>query len=262
MPKTFAPTSRASSSERTMLTLTFFSRLPPPTLKTRTPSPARSRETRSHSTKQVSHPSSFTRAVSSLTLSVGAYASNAHSLRKSLTACPACPALPPTPRMNSRPPPARTPASPSATASTLAASSPRMTSMLSARYFFVKLSMGFSRPVEVGDDPSAVEVESKAHGPQAPRRERIVHAAALGRAHVEHEKAAAARSHQLATDGTSLARRVVVLVDRGVGHVRRELTLVGPVLMEHLAVGVDLSGEQDSLCLVSELFDPMHALDR
>ncbi len=44
MPNTFAPTSRASSRDRTRLTLTFFSRLPPPTLKTSKPSPARRRE--------------------------------------------------------------------------------------------------------------------------------------------------------------------------------------------------------------------------
>ena len=62
--------------------------------------------------KQVSQPSSLTRAVSSETLSVGAYASKPHSLRKSLTAWPAWPAEPPTPRMKSRPPPARTSASP------------------------------------------------------------------------------------------------------------------------------------------------------
>src|SRR5829696_3214763 len=40
-------------------------------------------------------------------LSVGAYASNRASLRKSLTAWDAFAALPPTPRMNSRPPPSR-----------------------------------------------------------------------------------------------------------------------------------------------------------
>ena len=57
---------------------------------------------------EVSQPSSLMRAVSSETLSVGAYDSKWAILRKSLTACPALPALPPTPRMNSRPPLSRT----------------------------------------------------------------------------------------------------------------------------------------------------------
>ena len=79
--------------------------------------PARERrEVRSHASKLVSQPSSFVRAVSSATLSVGAYASKSQSLRKSLTACDAWPAPPPTPRMNSRPPRSRTAASPFAIA--------------------------------------------------------------------------------------------------------------------------------------------------
>src|SRR5262249_52564874 len=94
MPKTRAPTSRACSRARTRLTLTLRSRLPPPTEKTSTPSPWRTREPRSHSTKEESQPSSLIRAVSSLTLSVGAYASKPQSLRKSLTAWLAWPALP------------------------------------------------------------------------------------------------------------------------------------------------------------------------
>ena len=80
--------------------------------------PGPSRDPRSHALNTVSQPSSLILAVSSDTLSVGAYASNPHNLRKSLTACPACPAEPPTPRMKSRPPRARTSASPAATAST------------------------------------------------------------------------------------------------------------------------------------------------
>ena len=66
----------------------------------------------SHSENTVSQPSSLVRAVSSDTLSVGAYASKPQSFRKSLTAWPACPAEPPTPRMNSRPPRSRTAARP------------------------------------------------------------------------------------------------------------------------------------------------------
>ena len=46
-------------------------RLPPPTEKTRIASCEESREVRSHASKLVSHPSSFVRAVSSATLSVG-----------------------------------------------------------------------------------------------------------------------------------------------------------------------------------------------
>ena len=72
MPNTAAPTSPASSSARTRLGDTFFSRLPPPTENTSTASRAPSRDTLSHSEKLVSQPSSLTRAVSSETLSVGA----------------------------------------------------------------------------------------------------------------------------------------------------------------------------------------------
>ncbi len=81
-----------------------------------------SREVRSHASRLVSHPSSFVRAVSSATLSVGAYASKSHSFRKSLTAWDACAAPPPTPRTKSLPCPARTSASACASASTAAGS--------------------------------------------------------------------------------------------------------------------------------------------
>ena len=85
-PKTRAPTSSASSIARTRFTETLCARFPPPTEKTRIASREDRREVRSQASKLVSQPSSFVRAVSSATLSVGAYASKAHSLRKSLTA--------------------------------------------------------------------------------------------------------------------------------------------------------------------------------
>src|SRR3972149_5838523 len=85
--------------------MTFFSRFPPPTEKTNTMSPAFSRLPLSHSTKTLAHPSSFVRAVSSDTLSVGVYASIPAILRKSFTAWEQFAALPPTPRKKSRPPP-------------------------------------------------------------------------------------------------------------------------------------------------------------
>src|SRR3984893_18788026 len=81
MPNMDAPLSRASSSAATRLAETPRSRSPPPTEKTSSASLSESREPRSHSVKVVSQPSSFARAVSSLTLSVGAYASKPHSLR-------------------------------------------------------------------------------------------------------------------------------------------------------------------------------------
>ena len=96
-----------TASAVTRFGLTFFSRLPPPTESTRIRSSGFSRLTRSHSTKTVAQPSSLVRAVSSETLSVGAYASMPAILRKSLTAWEALAALPPTPRMNSRPPRSR-----------------------------------------------------------------------------------------------------------------------------------------------------------
>src|SRR5258708_7815224 len=133
MPKTLAPTSFASSSERTRFTDTFFSRLPPPTEKMRTPSSFRRRDTLSHSEKHVSQPSSFTRAVSSETLSVGVYASKPQILRKSFTAWLAWPAEPPTPRMKRRPPRALTSARPVAILSIASTSSRWMTTADSSR---------------------------------------------------------------------------------------------------------------------------------
>ena len=84
-------------SARTRFGLTFFSRSPPPTENTKTPSAARNRLPASHAANTVSHPSSLVRAVSSDTLSVGAYASKPASLRKSLTACRSCPRCHPRP---------------------------------------------------------------------------------------------------------------------------------------------------------------------
>jgi len=71
MPKIEAPTDFAVSSAATMLVETCFSRLPPPTEKTRTASLSLIRDPLSHSLKVVSQPSSLARAVSSETLSMG-----------------------------------------------------------------------------------------------------------------------------------------------------------------------------------------------
>ncbi len=78
---------------------------------------------RSHSTNVVSQPSSFVRAVSSETLSVGAYVSIPQSFRKSLTVWLAFAALPPTPSTKTRPPRSRTAAKCSTIASTAVRSS-------------------------------------------------------------------------------------------------------------------------------------------
>src|SRR4030095_6248080 len=111
IPRMALPRSFASFSALTKFGLTFFSRLPPPTDKTKIASLSLSRLPLSHSVKTEGHPSSLVRAVSSETLSVGAYASIPASLRKSFTAWEAFAALPPTPRMKNRPPRARTAAS-------------------------------------------------------------------------------------------------------------------------------------------------------
>ena len=111
-----------------MFTLTFRSASPPPTESTRTASFELARLVRSQAAKTVSHPSSLVRAVSSETLSVGAYASMPHSLRKSLTAWPQFAALPPTPSTNSRPARARRSTRASASRSTTAASTARQMS--------------------------------------------------------------------------------------------------------------------------------------
>src|SRR5450432_2050364 len=112
----------------------FRSASPPPTDKTSTASSAPSRDTSSQPESDVSQPSSFVRAVSSLTLSVGAYASMPQSFRKSLTACDAWPAEPPTPSTNSRALRSRTSARPVATWSTAPRSSDCRISTVSATY--------------------------------------------------------------------------------------------------------------------------------
>ena len=72
MPKIEAPRSMPSSSARTRLVETFASRLPPPTENTRIPSCRGQIGNRAAIRQKVeSQPSSFTRAVSSETLSVG-----------------------------------------------------------------------------------------------------------------------------------------------------------------------------------------------
>lgn len=86
--------------------------------------------------------------------------------------------------------------------------------------------------MEVGDDARAVLIEAETQRFEATLRERVPDPAFVGGARVEHEEAAAARAHQLAADGPCAASRVVVLVDDAVGHVRGELALVGPVLVE------------------------------
>src|SRR5580692_6483645 len=114
--------------------------------------------------------------------------------------------------MKRRPPPFRTPDSPSAMASIASRSSARMSAMLSSRYSLVNVLMFVSGPVprtgdrgsgtvEVRHDACTVEIEAKPHGPKASCSESFLHASPLGRANVEHEEAAAACAHQLAADG-------------------------------------------------------------
>src|SRR5436189_3472431 len=136
IPRIALPLSFASCSALTKFGLTFFSRLPPPTDNTRTASFALSRLPLSHSAKTDGHPSSLVRAVSSETLSVGAYASIPASLRKSFTAWEAFAALPPTPRMKSRPPRVRTAASSCTAFSQSAGSSLAMISVASRKCCF------------------------------------------------------------------------------------------------------------------------------
>src|SRR5262249_5979187 len=70
-PQILAPTFLASSSASPRFIEALFVRLPPPTENTSTASRDPRRETSSQFAKLVSHPSAFTRAVSSETLSVG-----------------------------------------------------------------------------------------------------------------------------------------------------------------------------------------------
>src|SRR5262249_36115469 len=78
---------------------------------------------------------------------------------------------------------------------------------------------------------------------------------------VEHEKSAAACAHQLSANGSRFASSFVVLVDDGVGHFGSELSLVRPMLVQELAGGVDVAGDEDAIDLVARLVDAVHALD-
>src|SRR5208337_2574056 len=82
--------------------LTLRSTSPPPTENTSTASRAANLLVFSQPSKTVAQPSSFVRAVSSETLSVGAYASIPAIFRKSFTACDAFAALPPPPKTSPR----------------------------------------------------------------------------------------------------------------------------------------------------------------
>src|SRR5262249_14668152 len=84
-PTTVARLPFASSSARTRFAETFFSLSPPPTEKIRMQSFSPMRLPSSQPAKHPSQPSSLMRAVSSLTLSVGVYASNPQIFRKSFT---------------------------------------------------------------------------------------------------------------------------------------------------------------------------------
>ena len=90
----------------------------------------------------------------------------------------------------------------------------------------------------------AAGIEAKRQMPQAARHQRRVHAPPIRGRGVKHEKAAAAGAHQLAADRACCARCFVVLVNRRVGHVGGELALVGPMLVQKLAVGIDSAGDE------------------
>src|SRR5262245_38564692 len=103
-----------------------------------------------------------------------------------------------------------------------------------------------SGAVEVGDDSGPVDVEAEPELAKPARRHRLDDAALVLRPGVEHEEPSATCSHELAADRAGFARGFVVLVDGRVGHLRSELTLVGPVLVEELAVRVDVAGDEDA----------------
>src|SRR5260370_12169149 len=95
IPRTLEPTLLAYSSARTRFGLTFFSRFPPPTENTNSASCVLRRLTFSHSTKTVSQPSSFVRAVNSDPLSVRPYHSTPPIFPKSFTPSHQLPPPPP-----------------------------------------------------------------------------------------------------------------------------------------------------------------------
>ena len=94
---------------------------------------------------------------------------------------------------------------------------------------------------QVRDDARAAGVEAKRQGAQAARNQGRVHVPAIRGRGLEHQEAAAARAHQLATDGARCARGLVMFVDRRVTHVGRELALFGPMLVQELAVAVHVA---------------------
>src|SRR6478609_10497678 len=98
--------------------------------------------------------------------------------------------------------------------------------------------------MKVGQDARAVEIEAEAQRPQAASHQRLGDTTSLGGTNVEHEEAAATRTHQLAADGTCLERSLVVFVDRGIAHLGSELALVGPMLVQELAIAIDLAVQE------------------
>src|SRR5690606_15157701 len=93
----------------------------------------------------------------------------------------------------------------------------------------------------------------------ASRLERLLHAGPVGFPDVEHEEPAPTRADQLAPDRAGPARRLVVLVERRIGHFARLPPLVLPVLVQDLAVAIDVTSTQQLVDLATERLDAMHA---
>src|ERR1035438_18993 len=239
--------------------LTWFSRLPPPTEKISRGSALPSRLARSQPSKIPAQPSSLVRAVSSPTLSVGAYASSPQILRKSLTACDALAALPPTPRMKSRPPPARQAASVAARRSTAATSICLRISAASARNCSVNVMIDEQHESRTRHQRGAFEIEAHAHFAQSSFAQRVAQASlVLG---VQHQEAAPAGADQFAAHRSVGARQLVVLVDGGTCHGFRPVLLALPVLVHDGGKAEQIALLERGLALITELLDLVQVLD-
>src|SRR5688572_10619039 len=92
----------------------------------------------------------------------------------------------------------------------------------------------FSLLSQVCNDARSTYLEPETQRRESAGAQRCVRTPSIDAHGVEHTEPAASRAHQLATNGTRRSRRLVVLVDGRVTHVRGELALVHPVLVEQL----------------------------
>ena len=107
--------------------------------------------------------------------------------------------------------------------------------------------------------PSALELEVERQLGRSRRRHRL--AGVLGVLRVDEQEAAAARADQLAAERAGAPRERVEVVDALVGHARRALALVLPVLVHQLGVALEVAGLQQLAALEPDLLGAVEVLD-